>query len=139
MPNYSLPAHRSRSFISASRVLAILLHRLGCTPTGDRGPGSEYWVTPNGARFPVADPAADQESAPVVTATGRRSLYYSYDYAASLLRRASWLVAHGRPEDKTARAHDPSLLLVDAITPPEQHQPSAAPRPLGDLADTIFV
>lgn len=134
-----LPAHRSRSFVSANRVLAVLQQRLGCTPTGDRGSASEYWVTPKGVRFRVADPTADQESAPVVTATGRRSLYYSYEYAAALLRKASWLVAHGRPEDETPKAHDPSLLLVDAIAPATAHQSAVAPRPLGDLADTIFV
>lgn len=74
-----------------------------------------------------------------MTATGRRSLCYSYEYAAGLLRRASWLIAHGRPEDETPKAHTPSLLLVDAIVPATVRRPSAAPRPLGDLADTVFV
>lgn len=108
-------------------------------PTGDRGPASEYWVTPKGVRFQVADPAADHESAPVVTATGRRSLYYSYPYAAGLLRHASWLVAHGRPEDDMPRALDGSLLLVEALPPATERPSAAVARALGDLADTIFI
>lgn len=135
-PNHLVPAHRTRSFVSAARVLAVLQQRLGCSPTGDRGPASEYWVTPNGVRFQVADPTADYESAPVVTATGRRSLYYSYQYAAALLQHASWLIAHGHPDDNAPRTHDPSILLVDEVAPGAQHRP---PRPLGDLADTIFI
>ena len=132
MRTHSLPAHRARSFVSATRVLAVLQQRLGCAPTGDRGSGSEYWLTPNGVRFRVTDPTADYESAPVVSATGRRSLYYSYQYAAALLHYVSWLTTHGRPEDETPKAHDDSILVVE-------HRSPAEPRPLWDLADTIFI
>lgn len=119
----------ARKLVSATRVFSALRHHLGCVPTGERGPGGEYWMTPKLVRFPVQDPMPSRDSASVHTVTGR-SLSYTYDYAYALLAHASWLVAHAVPEDRLRAPSDAALQILDVAAP--------AP-PLRDLSETIFV
>lgn len=80
-----------RRLVSVQRLQHALAFRLGCRPSGDRGPGGSYWRTHNGIRFLVSDPTFDRDSASVVSAGGTRELFYSYKYAAALLYHVLWL------------------------------------------------
>ncbi len=79
-------AHPSRTFVSATRLFDALQRRFGCFPTGIGGTASTYWQTPTGRVFAVDDPVGDPACAPVLRGNGKRSLYYSYEYANALLR-----------------------------------------------------
>jgi hypothetical protein len=115
----SPPPLRSRSYVSAKRVDHALIHRLGCRPTGERGPACSYWLTSNGIRFQVNDPIADRDSAAVVAGDGRRAMFYSYQYAASLLYHVLWLnsgsrAVHGSTGSEPERI-TPSAAALGAI------------------------
>ena len=124
---YPKTLHGARKLVSATRVFNALRHHLGCVPTGERGPGGEYWMTAKLVRFPVQDPMT-RDSGSVVTVTGR-SLSYTYDYAYALLAHASWLVAHAVPEDRLRPPADAAHRILDV----------AAPSPGRDFSETIFV
>jgi hypothetical protein len=121
---------RQRTLVSATRVFSALRRRLGCVPTGERGSGGEYWLTPKGVRFPVRDPAVHHERA-VVAGGSQRPLFYPYDYAYALIAHASWLVAHAVPEEALRRTSAADLLLDG---PPRPHR-----QPPPEPAETIFV
>lgn len=154
-----VPPKRSRSFVSVSRLHHALIFRLGCRPTGDRGPNGSYWITSTRIRFLVNDPIVDRDSAAVV-AGGRKLMFYSYGYAASLLYHVLWLnsgsrAVHGatgsEPERITPSAAAMGEMLALAETelrearlaapqrsnPPRQDQQKTE-RPL-DLTDRIFI
>lgn len=107
-------------FVSAVRVLTVLRQRLGCTPAGYRDPDCEYWTTPRGARFRVADPHQIKRLPHSSRTTGRRSLCYSYEYAAALLHHVSSLVDRERPRPERPKADDRSPRgrpVPDSLTP----------------------
>jgi hypothetical protein len=85
-----------RRLVSVQRLHNALAFRLGCRPTGDRGPGGGFWRTTNGIRFVVNDPTFDRDSAAVIGGDGRRQLFYSYKYAAALLYHVLWLNSGAR-------------------------------------------
>lgn len=101
-------AHPTRSFVSAARVYDALHRRFGCEPTGNGGANCTFWLTPNGKRFTVEDPIIDPACASVQHADGKRTLFYSYQYANSLLRRVNELcqppLVPAAPEQSDLRA-----------------------------------
>jgi len=152
------PPKRSRSFVSVSRLHHALIFRLGCRPTGDRAPNGSYWTTSTRIRFVVNDPIVDRDSAAVV-AGGRKLMFYSYGYAASLLYHVLWLnsgsrAVHGatgtEPERITPSAEAMGQILALAETElrearlaaPRRSEPARqeqkGERPL-DLTDRIFI
>jgi hypothetical protein len=126
------PRHQ-RTLVSASRVFNALRRRLGCVPTGERGTGGEYWLTPKGVRFPVKDPVISHDRQSAFTAPGQRPLYYAYDYAHALLAYASWLVAHAVP---AVPELTPPLSTADLLL---EEPPLAQRPPAHELPETIFV
>ena len=102
-------AHPSRTFVSAARVYNALQRRFACEPTGSGGAASTYWRTPNGRLFKVEDPVTDPACAPVMSADGRRALYYSYEYANGLLR---WVDELCRTEPMPLRVDERDLRLI---------------------------
>src|SRR5258708_17258277 len=149
----SPPPLRSRSYVWAKRVDHALIYRLGCRPTGERGPACSYWTTANGIRFQVNDPTADRDSAAVVAGDGGRSMFYSYQYAASLLYHVLWLNSGSRAVHRTTGSEParitPSAAAMGAILASTegvlrearvdaQRTPTAEPadRP---LIDQIFI
>lgn len=91
--------HPTRSFVSAERVYNALRQRFGCMPTGGGGAAWTYWQTMRGRIFRVEDPIFDPACAPVLRADGKRSLFYSYEYANALLRRVNELSGEPRGSD----------------------------------------
>lgn len=142
---------RGRSYVSAKRVDHALIYRLGCRPTGERGPACSYWVTANDIRFQVNDPTADRDSAAVVAGDGRRAMFYSYQYAASLLYHVLWLnsgprAVHGSSGNELERI-TPSAAAMGAILASTEgvlrearkaHENPPTGSPL-DLMDKIFI
>ncbi|HEX9461187.1 MAG TPA: hypothetical protein VGB82_01185 [Alphaproteobacteria bacterium] len=102
-------AHPSRSFVSATRVYDALQRRFGCMPTGEGGTACTHWRTPDGKPFTVEDPVFDPACAPVHSVTGRRSLFYSYQYANTLLRRVHALC---QPEPVPLRLDESDLRAI---------------------------
>jgi hypothetical protein len=91
-------------YVSVSKLYAVLRGKLGCTDMGWRDRGSWYWITPNGVPFPVADPALDPDSKAVVSANGRRELYFPYAYVRDLLIRVKGIMRMEAPRALTTMA-----------------------------------
>jgi hypothetical protein len=113
-------AHPSRSFVSATRLYDALQRRFGCMPTGEGGAACTHWLTPNGKPFTVEDPVIDPACASVMTADGKRLLYYSYQYANALLRRVNALCQMDQME-MSMRFDESDLRAIlkpSSVTPP---------------------
>lgn len=91
-------------YVSASKLYAVLRGKLGCTEMGWRDRGAWYWITPNGVPFPVADPAIDADCKAVVSASGRREVYFSYAYARELIGRVRGILQMEAPRALTRPA-----------------------------------
>jgi len=112
-------AHPSRTFVSARRLFDALQRRFGCFPTGIGGTASTFWQTPTGRMFAVHDPVGDPSCAPVMRGDGRRTLYYSYEYANALLR---WVNEICQPDQAPpVRAEESDRLLIARPQVPSQN------------------
>jgi hypothetical protein len=105
-------AHPSRSFVSATRLYDALQRRFGCMPTGEGGAACTHWLTPNGKPFTVEDPVIDPACASVMTAGGKRLLYYSYQYANALLRRVNALCQMDHAASMALRFEESDLRAI---------------------------
>lgn len=117
------PLHPRRSFVSAQRIYDALRYRLGCRPADDFSNTCSYWFTPAGRSFKVDEPGSDYDVAAVVRRDGQQQMFFSYEYARTLLAHVASLI-----NDEPAVRPEPEAEITRPIDLTPREPAAAKPR-----------